>query len=76
MSDLPKRIFFVLNPEGKPFNDSVSTEKHLCKMKFVDSWFGGNWGIHSTLIEADTIFNMFQRVGFKIIEVGVNESKN
>jgi len=67
---LPKSVFFVMNPEGKVFNDSVRTEKHICKMCFVDSWFS-SWGIKSTMIEADSIFRMFERVGFQIIEVQI-----
>lgn len=65
---LPKNVYFVMNPEGKAFSDSVNYEKHLCKMQFVSSWFG-SWNIHPTLTEADTVFTMFERKGFKIIEV-------
>lgn len=65
---LPKKVYFVLNPEGKAFNDSVNYEKHLCKMQFVASWFG-SWDIHPNIIEADTVFGMFERKGFKIVEV-------
>lgn len=69
-----KRIFLVMNPEGKIFQDSVHYEKHLCKMQFVNSWFG-SWDIHANLIEADTVFAMFERKGFKIIEVEIPPQK-
>ena len=68
MTNLPKKVYFVMNPEGKIFQDSVREHKHICKMAFVDSWFG-SWGISSTLTEADTVFGMMEKKGFKIIEI-------
>jgi hypothetical protein len=68
MTNLPKKVYFVLNPEGKVFQDSVREQKHLCKIDFVKSWFN-SWGIHPNLGEADTVFGMFERVGFKIIDI-------
>ena len=65
---LPKNVYFVMNPEGKAFSDSVNYQRHLCKMQFVASWFG-SWNIHPDLNEADTVFAMFERKGFKIIKV-------
>jgi hypothetical protein len=66
--ELPKSVFYVLNPEGKAFEDSVSYNREICQLEFVKSWFSG-WGIHPTGYEANTIFKMFERKGFKIMEV-------
>lgn len=68
MTNLPKKIYFVMNPEGKVFQDSVREQKHLCKIDFVNSWFG-SWDIKCTMTEADTVFGMFERKGFKIIDI-------
>lgn len=68
MTNLPKKVYFVMNPDGQVFQDSVREQKHLCKIDFVQSWFG-SWNLKCNLIEADTVFNMFERVGFKIIEI-------
>lgn len=65
---LPKSVFFVLNPEGKAFSDSVNYEKHLCKIEFVRSWFS-SWNIHPDLYEADVVFRMFEKRGFTIVEI-------
>lgn len=70
MTNLPKKVYFVMNPEGNVFQDSVREQKHLCKIDFVASWFN-SWGIRPTMTEADTVFGMFERVGFKIIDIDV-----
>jgi hypothetical protein len=66
--ELPKSVFYVLNPEKKAFEDSVSYNREICQLEFVKSWFSG-WGIQPTGYEANTIFKMFERNGFKIMEV-------
>lgn len=66
--DLPKSIFLVLNPEGKAFHDSVSYNQRACEQEFCKSWFAG-WGIVPTGYESDVMFRMFERAGFKMIEV-------
>lgn len=66
--ELPKSVYYVLNPEGKAFEDSVSYSRDICMVEFVATWFG-SWGIKPTLYEAQTVFKMFERVGFKLIEV-------
>ena len=65
---LPKSVFFVLNPEGKAFNDSVSYERHICEIEFVRSWFSG-WNISVGMYEAGVVFKMFEKAGFKIGEI-------
>lgn len=68
--ELPKSIFFVLNPEGRAFDDSVAYRRDLCEITFVKSWFSG-WGIHPNNYESSVVFKMFERVGFKIIEIPI-----
>jgi hypothetical protein len=69
MTGLPKKVYFIMNPDGKVFQDSVREQKHLCKIDFVASWFCTWPGMKPNMIEADNIFNIFERGGFKIIEI-------
>lgn len=73
--ELPKSVFYVLNPEGKAFEDSVSYRADICRMEFVKAWFSG-WTIIPTGYEADVIFKMFERRGFKIMEVKLPKPEN
>lgn len=60
-----------MNPEGKVFSDSVRHEKHICKIDFVKSWLCTWPGMVPNMIESDTIFRIFERGGFKIIEIEI-----
>jgi hypothetical protein len=74
-TELPKSVFFVLNPEGRAFDDSVSYRADLCRSEFVKSWFAGWKGMYATSYEADVVFKMFERAGFKLIEVPLPGNK-
>lgn len=65
---LPEEVFFVINPEGKSFQDSVSSHQHLCKREFLQTWFSG-WEITLTDYECDTLWKAFERRGFRLISV-------
>lgn len=63
-----KKIYIVLNPEGKVFRDTISVTNHECKMSFASSWFSG-WNIHPDNYQSSVIWEMFQKRGFKILEI-------
>jgi len=67
-----KKVYFIQNPEGRIFQDSVSYDKQICIRQFVNSWWD-MWKVKASDYACDIIWKQFEASGFRLYEVELPE---
>lgn len=70
------KIYFIVNPEGKTFEETADFNEEKCKQKFVQQWvLGSTWNFQMDSYELGVIWGVFGKRGFKCLSVNMPELK-